>query len=154
MSASTATSRHLVCPHCGAVNRVPDSRPAEAAVCGACKQRLFQGKPADVDEAAFERHVANDDIPVLVDIWAPWCGPCRAMAPAYARAATLLEPGMRLLKLNADTAPAVTARLGVRGIPTLALFKNGRVVGQTAGAMGADAIVAWARSQAAAKAAR
>lgn len=142
-------TRHIVCPHCAATNRVPTARPAAEAVCGACKAHLFEGHPTEVDPAGFERHIRANDIPVLVDIWAPWCGPCRAMAPNFARAATALEPGMRLLKLNADTAPEIGARYGVRGIPALLLFKGGQLAGQTAGAMATEQILAWARARAA-----
>ncbi len=138
------TSR-IVCPHCGALNRVPPERPARAAKCGACHVALFAGAPADVDEAALERHLREDSIPILLDVWAPWCGPCRAMSPAFARAAAVLEPQVRLLKLNADTAPNVTARLGVRGIPAMFLFHGGRVIAQTAGAMDTGAITSWVR---------
>ncbi|HEX2943395.1 MAG TPA: thioredoxin TrxC [Rhodopila sp.] len=135
---------HIVCPHCAAVNRVPDSRRAEAR-CGECHQALFTGHPAAVSEATFNKHVDRNDVPVLVDIWASWCGPCRSMAPQFERAATTLEPEIRLLKLDADAAQDTCSRLGVRGIPALFLFKNGRVAGQTAGAMNADAIVRWTR---------
>ncbi len=138
---------HIVCPSCGAVNRVPAKRPAEAARCGGCHRPLFQSHPTAVDEAGFERHVRSDSIPVLLDVWAPWCGPCRAMAPAFERAAGVLEPHVRLLKLNADEAPNVSARLGVRGIPAMYLFQNGAVVAQTSGAMPAEAIVRWTRDQ-------
>lgn len=140
-----ADPRHIVCPHCGAINRVPVSRPAAAAACGSCHRRLFEGRPVEVDAAGFDRHVSAGDIPVLVDIWAPWCGPCRAMAPMFERAAATLEPDMRLLKLNADTAPEITARLGVRGIPALFLMRQGRVLAQTAGAADAATIIRWAR---------
>ena len=136
---------HIVCPHCGAVNRVPRSRPAAAAQCGACHRKLFEGHPVAVDPAGFEKHVRATDIPVLVDVWAPWCGPCRAMAPQFERAAAALEPDIRLLKLNADEAPEISARLGVRGIPALFLMQGGQVLGQTAGAMDANAIVDFAR---------
>jgi thioredoxin 2 len=124
-------TRHIVCPHCSAVNRIPTDRPSAQALCGGCHRHMFEGQP------------------LLLDVWAPWCGPCRTMAPSFASAAKELEPGFRLLKLNADNAPSVTARLGVHGIPALFLFRNGKVVGQTAGALNASAIVAWARRQAA-----
>ncbi|MDE2199773.1 MAG: thioredoxin TrxC [Rhodospirillales bacterium] len=135
----------LVCPHCGAVNRVPRERPAMAAKCGGCHERLFDGKPAEVDAAGFERHVRSNDIPVLVDVWAPWCGPCKMMAPSFTRAAAALEPQVRLIKLNADTAPEITTRLGVRGIPALFLLQRGRELGQTAGAMDAQTLIRWTR---------
>ena len=118
---------HVVCPSCSAINRIAAGRPAGAAKCGTCHQMLFLGKPTDVDASGFERHVTRDDIPVLVDFWAPWCGPCVAMAPAYARAAAELEPGLRLLKVNADEVPEQLARFGIRSIPTLMLFAHGRV---------------------------
>lgn len=140
-----ADGTHIVCPHCGATNRVPRERPALAAQCGACHRKLFDGHPAEVDPAGFDRHVAANDIPVLVDIWAPWCGPCRMMAPQFERAAGQLEPAFRLLKLNADEAPEISARLGVRGIPALFLLQGGRVLGSNAGAMDANAIVDFAR---------
>ncbi|MDE2582734.1 MAG: thiol reductase thioredoxin [Rhodospirillales bacterium] len=136
---------HVVCPHCGAVNRVPRDRPAAAAQCGACHRKLFEGHPVAVDPPAYEKHVRGNDIPVLVDVWAPWCGPCRMMAPQFERAAAALEPDIRLLKLNADEAPDISARLGVRGIPALFLLQGGQVLGQAAGAMDARAIVEFAR---------
>ena len=139
------TPRHLVCPHCGATNRVAMDRPLAQAKCGGCKAALFDGAPHAVDERGFDRHAQTNDIPVLVDIWAPWCGPCRSMAPQFARAAALLEPEVRLLKLNADEAPQVSARLGVRGIPALFLMHRGQVVAQTSGAMPAEQIVRWTR---------
>ena len=127
------------------MNRVPAERPAAAARCGGCHAALFDAHPVAVDEARLEQHVRGNDIPVLVDIWAPWCGPCRAMAPQFERAAAVLEPGVHLLQLNADRAQATCARLGVRGIPAMYLFRDGNVLAQTAGAMNADAIVRWAR---------
>ena len=133
----------LVCPHCGTLNRIPAERPALKAKCGGCHAALFDGKPAAVDEAGFDRHLRHDGIPLLLDVWAPWCGPCRNMAPMFERAAGTLEPRVRLLKLNADEAPNVSARLGVRGIPAMFLFHGGRTLAQTAGARDTGAIVAW-----------
>ncbi len=142
---------HLVCPHCDALNRVPRARKAAEARCGSCHEPLFDGRPRAVDAAGMERHVRSNDIPVLVDIWAPWCGPCRTMAPMFERAASALEPDVRLLKLNADQAPEITARLGVRGIPALVLFDRGEVLAQEAGARDARGIVAWTRRHVAAR---
>lgn len=139
--------KHLVCPHCGAINRVPGDRSASAAQCGTCKKNLFDGHPAAVDTATFDRHIAKNDIPVLVDVWAPWCGPCRNMAPEFEKAAQALAPDIRLLKVNADEQPAISARYGIRSIPTMLLFKSGKLAAQTAGAMDAARIAAWARAK-------
>jgi thioredoxin 2 len=139
-------ARHIVCWHCDQINRVPVDRPMARARCGACHETLFNGHPVVTDEARFERHATRNDIPVLVDVWAPWCGPCRAMAPMFEQAAGELEPEMRLLKLNSDEAPELSARLGIRSIPTLLLMRTGKVLARTSGVMRADQIVAWARS--------
>jgi thioredoxin 2 len=138
---------HVVCPHCHTTNRVRPDDLRKAPDCGSCHQALFDGHPAQLDEAAFERHIARSQIPVLVDFWAPWCGPCRQMAPAYEQAAAQLEPEMRLAKVNTDEAQTLGARLQIRSIPTLALFVNGREVARQPGAMGTADIVRWARSQ-------
>lgn len=140
------SSAQIVCPSCSALNRLPRDRPAVAARCGACHGPLFSARPTEVDEIGFERHLRSSDIPLLLDVWAPWCGPCRMMAPQFERAAAVLEPEVRLLKLNADEAPNVSARLGVRGIPAMYLLRNGSVLAQTAGAMNTDGIVRWTRT--------
>lgn len=147
-----SASRQIVCPNCAGINRVPGDRPAEAALCGRCKARLFSGKPTEADAAAFERHTQRSDVPVLVDVWAPWCGPCRMMAPAFEAAAAALEPDMRLIKLNSEAEPDVAARLGIRGIPTMVFYANGREIARVSGAMGKEQIVSWARRQLAAAA--
>ncbi len=135
----------LVCPACAAVNRVPRERLGGAPRCGVCRQPLFNGTPLAVDEAGLARHLRHDGIPVLVDVWANWCGPCRAMAPQFQQAAAQLEPHMRLLKLDADTAPATMSSHGISSIPTLLLFLGGQLKARQAGAMTSSQIVQWAR---------
>jgi thioredoxin 2 len=138
---------HVVCPHCNTVNRVPGDRLSMHPDCGKCGRPVFTGRPAELDAIGFEKQLGRSDIPVLVDFWAPWCGPCRAMAPAYEQAARELEPAMRVVKLNTEEAQELAAQHGIRSIPTLALFRNGREIARQAGAMDAGSIVAWARRQ-------
>jgi len=136
--------RQFVCPACGAANRAPEGKDPMAARCGRCGVALFSGHPVEVDARALNAHrLSTKGAAVLVDVWAPWCGPCRAMTPNFAAAAPTLEPGVRLLKLNSEAHPQAAADLGVSGIPALLLFRDGQVIARSAGLMSAPRIVAW-----------
>ena len=144
----SAESLIVPCASCHALNRLPRTRLADAPSCGKCHQPIISGHPLVLDEASFDRHAGRGDLPLVVDFWAPWCGPCKMMAPAFAQAAGMLEPQFRLAKLDTEANQALAARFGIRSIPTLVLFRGGREIARQAGAMNTAGIVQWVRAQA------
>ncbi|NOG69965.1 thioredoxin TrxC [Roseicella sp. DB1501] len=138
--------QQVVCPACDAINRVPAARLGDSPRCGSCKAPLFQGHALPLTEARFRHHLRHSGLPLLVDFWASWCGPCQAMAPAFEQAAARLEPRWRLVKVSTEEAPQLAGELGIRSIPTLAAFLAGQELARQAGAMPAERIVAWAAS--------
>ena len=142
----TVVWRHIVCPACTQVNRVLEARLADGPTCGACKRALFTGHPVDLHSGNFQQHLTRNDIPVVVDFWAPWCGPCKIMAPVIEQATKRLEPFVRLGKLNTDREPAIATRFGIRGIPTVILFKSGQELERRSGAMDLNTLIRWAQS--------
>lgn len=137
------TDKHIVCPNCGGTNRVPPGKDALEAKCGRCGTALFSGHPASANAAQFDKQIARSDVPVVVDFWADWCGPCHAMAPIYEQVTQELEPRFRFLKLDTEAEPGIAARYNIRGIPTLMVFKGGKVLAQRAGVQDRNSLKAW-----------
>ena len=144
--AATAVVR-AVCPHCHKTNRVPAERLADTPVCGGCKQPLLEPRPFALTEANIDKHLEHSDLPLVIDFWAPWCGPCKQIAPVYERSAAELETRARLAKVNTDEQPGLAARFGIRGIPTFVIFKGGREAARTSGAMDLGRFLDWVRGQ-------
>lgn len=138
-----STNLTLSCPACLATNRVAQERLAANPKCGRCGESLFQGKPLALDDAGFDRVLANTGLPLVVDFWAQWCGPCKMMAPVFERTAANLEPKARFIKVDTEAAPALAQRYAIRSIPTLILFKNGREVARQSGALDQRSLESW-----------
>ena len=137
------TSLHINCPHCQTTNRLPQNRLEQSPRCGQCKQPLFTAKPMELKAKNTDATLNNNDIPVLVDCWAPWCGPCRQFAPVFEQAATEMEPKLRFAKLNTDEEQGIAMQWGIRSIPTLILFQNGKELQRTSGAMSQSSLKQW-----------
>jgi thioredoxin 2 len=134
----------IVCPQCDAINRMPRERLGQGGKCGVCHEPLFEGHPLALNDAArFDKHAIKSDIPLLIDFWATWCGPCRTMAPIFEEAARRLEPNVRLVKIDSDASPELASRFAIRSIPSLVLVQHGREIARTAGAMPLQQLLAW-----------
>ena len=140
------SNSHIVCPSCNATNRIANARLNDSTKCGKCKSTLFTQQPIELTQQNFSKQIQRNDIPVVVDFWAPWCGPCKMMAPAFTDAAAQLEPYVRFAKVNTENEQAIGAQFNIRSIPTLAIFKEGKEVTRQAGAMSTEGIVNWVKA--------
>ena len=136
----------VICSSCGSINNVPLSRMSDQPRCGKCKKPLMNGSPLELNEADFRRYLVKSDQPLLVDFWAPWCGPCKMMAPIFTQAGAQLEPQFRLIKINTEVEQNLAGMMRIQSIPTLAIFKNGKELVRQPGAMGLNDLLRWARS--------
>ena len=142
------SKRHIVCPFCTAINRVPAEKNASGARCGKCHKALFNGHPAPATAISFDKQIQSNDIPVVVDFWAAWCGPCKAMAPVFERAAAEFEPNFRFLKVDTDKEQSLAAQYGISSIPTLMIFRRGTPVAQRAGLLDGGTLRTWLQQNA------
>ena len=142
-------SLHIVCPACNGINRIPAEKLSAGGSCGKCKNILLNGKVVELTAGNFTKHISRNDIPVLVDFWAPWCGPCKMMAPILEQAANQLQTSFRIAKVNTETEQQLAAQYQIRSIPTLAIFKGGKEIARTAGAMDLQNLINWAKQNSA-----
>lgn len=142
-----SASIHIVCPACSATNRILSTRLSENPKCGKCHKALFSTHPIELNSANFQQHISRNDIPLLIDFWAPWCGPCKMMAPAFKQASVQLEPRVRLAKVNTEIEQTIASQFEIRSIPTMILFQNSQELARQSGAMSTTEIVSWTQAQ-------